>query len=117
MSGSRLACSMGRLLRAGVLAASVCVLAGGVLLLRSHAPVSYRAFTPETLRSSPALRTALVHGDPSALVLLGVLVLVATPVARVAFAALAVAGARGWVYVAVSLLVLSVVLFGFLRVT
>ncbi len=108
---------MGRLLGAGVLAASACVLAGGVLLLRGQAPVSYRVFAPETLRSAPALRTALVHGDPSALVLLGVLVLVATPIARVAFAAFAFAGERDWFYLAVSLLVLSVVLFGFLRVS
>ncbi len=109
---------MARLLRVGVLAASAAVLVGGVLFLlgRGGTPVSYRVFAPDAPRSAAGLRVGLAHLDPAALIQLGVLVLIATPVARVVFAAASFAGERDWFYLAVSLIVLSVLLFGFARV-
>lgn len=111
---------MGRLLQVGVLLASATVLAGGVLLLlaRAGARADFGTFRgePETLRHVGALLRAVMHGDPAAIIQMGVLVLIATPVARVGFAAVSFLRERDWMYVAVSLTVLLVLLVGILRV-
>ncbi len=54
-------------------------------------------------------------GDPAAIIQLAVLLLIATPVARVVFALIAFGIERDKLYVAVSALVLAVLLFGFFR--
>ena len=108
---------MGRLLQAGVLLASFVVLIGGVLYVRAHHATdpSYKTFAsePSTLRNLSDLARGIAHGDPAVIIQLGVLLLIATPIARVAFAAVAFAIERDKLYVAVSLLVLAVLLFGF----
>jgi len=105
---------MGRLLQIGVLLASTVVLAGGILYLRAHpgSAVDYRVFIgePAGLRSPVALLRLLVAGDPTALIEVGVLLLIATPIARVVFAVVAFALERDRLYVAVSLTVLAVLL-------
>jgi uncharacterized membrane protein len=55
----------------------------------------------------------LAAGDPATIIRLSVVLLIATPVARVAFALLVLAIERGRLYVAVSLTVLAVLLFSF----
>jgi uncharacterized membrane protein len=55
----------------------------------------------------------LTTGDPATIIQLGVLLLIATPVARVAFALVAFAIERDRLYVAVSATVLAVLLFSF----
>ena len=105
---------MGRLLQIGVLLASTVVLVGGILYLRGHpgSAVDYRVFIgePAGLRSPVALLRLLVAGDPTALIEVGVLLLIATPIARVVFAVVAFALERDRLYVAVSLTVLAVLL-------
>jgi uncharacterized membrane protein len=59
------------------------------------------------------MRAAMsLHG--SGIIQLGLLFLIATPVARVAFAAFAFAVERDWLYVAVSTFVLLVLLYSLL---
>jgi uncharacterized membrane protein len=103
---------MGRLLQVGVLLASAVVLVGGVLYVRAHlgAAVNYRAFAgePATLRSARGLLRLVRMGDPTALIQLGVVLLVATPVARVVFAVVGFALERDRFYVAVSVAVLAI---------
>jgi uncharacterized membrane protein len=110
---------MGRLLQVGVLLASFVMLAGGLLYVRvHHAGIpDYRVFKsePETLRHVGGVMTGLAAGDPAAVIQLAVLLLIATPVARVAFALIAFGIERDKLYVAVSALVLAVLLFGFFR--
>ena len=110
---------MGRLLQVGVLLAASVVLAGGVLYLRAHAGerVSYRVFTarPIQLRHPATLVHGVSTGDAVALIDLGILLLVATPVCRVIFAVVAFALERDRLYVAISVAVLAVLLFGLLR--
>lgn len=105
---------MGRLLQIGVFLASTVVLAGGILYLRTHpgGAVDYRAFAgePAGLRSPVALFRLLLTGDPVALIEVGVLLLIATPIARVVFAVVGFALERDRLYVAVSLAVLAVLL-------
>jgi uncharacterized membrane protein len=107
---------MGRLLQIGVLLASVCVLLGGVLYLKEHAGgvANYRIFTsqPPARRHARTLLAALAHMRPEAIIQLGVLVLIATPIARVIFAAFAFAMERDRLYLVISLAVLAVLIFG-----
>ncbi|WP_051979653.1 DUF1634 domain-containing protein [Edaphobacter aggregans] len=111
----RMETMMGRLLQAGVLVASAVILVGAVLYLASrHGSVAdYRVFVsePEALREPAKLRAEVVHGDAAALIQLGVLLLIATPVARVVFAVVAFLMERDWLYVAISLIVLGVLIF------
>jgi uncharacterized membrane protein len=110
---------MGRLLQAEVLLASAVVLMGGVLYLHGHhgGVPNYRSFSsePAKLRQLGDLRHGLSTGDPATIIQLGVLLLIATPVARVAFALVAFAIERDKLYVAVSLIVLVVLLLSFFR--
>jgi len=115
----RMEAMMGRLLQAGVLLASTLVLVGGVLYLKMHADtaVNYRTFTDEatSLRYPDRLIGLLKQGDPAAIVQLGILLLIATPVARVAFAVIGFAIERDRLYIVVSLIVLVVLIFGLLH--
>jgi uncharacterized membrane protein len=106
---------MGMLLRTGVVLAAAIVFAGGlVYLMRHRLPVTnYRVFSgePEELRTiSGIFREALAfHGR--GLIQLGLLILIATPVARVAFSFLAFLYERDWTYVFVTVLVLGLLLY------
>ena len=110
---------MGRLLQTGVLLASAVVLIGGFLYLHTHAGTTrdYSIFTgePASLRHPAELLRLLMTGDPAAIVQLGVLLLIATPIARVVFAAIGFAVERDRLYVAISLVVLAVLIFGLLH--
>ena len=97
---------MGLLLRTGVSLAATIVLVGGVVFLARHrVPVTnYRVFQgePAELRTLRGIfREAFVwHGR--GLIQLGLLLLIATPVARVAFSVGAFLYERDWKHVAVS---------------
>jgi uncharacterized membrane protein len=112
----RMETMMGGLLQAGVLFASAVVLVGAILYLREYGgrPVNYRTFSGEAanLRNPISLLRLLAAGDAAAIVQLGVLLLIATPVARVVFAVIAFAIERDRLYVGISLVVLAVLMFG-----
>ena len=116
----RIESMMGRLLQVGVLIASTVVLIGGLLYLRAHAGITkdYSTFKgePASLRHPIELFRLLMTGDPAAVVQLGVLLLIATPIARVIFAAIGFAVERDRLYVAISLAVLAVLIFGLLHI-
>lgn len=110
----RMETMMGRLLQIGVLLASAVVLVGGVLYVRAHLghAVDYRTFSgvPVGLRTVKGLVRLLMAGDPTAVIQLGAILLIATPIARVVFAVVGFALERDRFYVAVSLTVLAVLL-------
>ena len=64
------------------------------------------------LRSVRATFLGAVHGDPRAIVQLGLVLLIATPVARVALTLAAFAAQRDRLYVGMTALVLVLLLFG-----
>jgi uncharacterized membrane protein len=107
---------MGRLLQTGVLLASAVVLFGGLLYLHAHTgnPVDYRTFRsePANLRHPAELLRLVATGNGAAIVQLGLLLLIATPIARVVFAVVGFAIERDRLYAAISLLVLAVLMFG-----
>lgn len=108
--------AMGALLRVGVSLSALLVLAGALLHLAHHAGErpDFGVFRGEP----PALREVegIVHGalalQGPALIQLGLLSLVATPMARVAFSVLAFAAQRDRTYVLLALAVLLILSFG-----
>ena len=106
---------IGNLLRAGVTIAAVVGVLGGVLYLAQHGQqlADYREFRgePAQLRSVRGIITSALALDSAAIVQLGILLLIATPVARVAFSLVAFVLQRDRVYVVITSIVLAVLLF------
>lgn len=106
---------IGQLLRAGVLLAAGVVLIGAVVYLRHHGHElpDYSGFhsEPVGLRTLSGIFTGAFHGSGRALVQLGLVLLIATPVARVAFSVFAFAAERDWMYVVITLVVLAILLY------
>jgi uncharacterized membrane protein len=107
---------MGLLLRFGVVCASTVVLCGGAFYLQDHArqPVNYRTFTAHqvNLRHPGVWAAGMAHGDAASIIIVGILLLVATPIARVAFAVVSFSIERDLLYVTISVVVLAVLLWG-----
>lgn len=107
----------GNLLRAGVLLAATVVAGAGILYLIRYGTQAprYEIFRgePAQLRSVVGIVQAAFTRQRRALIQLGLLLLIATPVARVAFAVVAFAWQRDRTYVVVALIVLSVLLYSF----
>jgi uncharacterized membrane protein len=103
---------MGKLLLAGVALAAAVVLAGGVWLVAAGgmARVDYRQFHAQTRGWHAISRLAA----PEAVILVGLLILIATPVARVVFALVGFALERDRLYVAISAFVLGVLIYSIL---
>jgi uncharacterized membrane protein len=103
------------LLRAGVMLAGAVVLVGAALYLARYgsAAPQYAVFRgePENLRSVQGIVSRALTGHPRGIIQLGLLILVATPVARVLVASLAYARAREYRYAILGLMVLSVLLW------
>ena len=110
---------LGRVLRVGVSASAVVVLAGGALYLvrHGHARAEYGAFVgePENLRTIGGILDGARHMSARGVIQFGLLILLATPVARVAFAAVGFARGRQWLYVAVAVVVLALLAFSVFR--
>jgi uncharacterized membrane protein len=115
LSEERIERAIGRLLRMGVVAAAVLVATGGVVYVARHGsdPADYRVFhgEPSELRSLPGILGAAREIRGRGLIQLGLVVLLATPMARVAFSVVAFALQRDRLYVGVTLFVGTVLLY------
>jgi uncharacterized membrane protein len=104
-----------KLLLTGVLLSAAVVLLGGAcyVLQHAHDPVAYRPFQAQSAayRSVAAVAKASVAGDCRAVIQLGLLLLIATPVARVAFSLVAFSVQRDRTYIIVTSIVLAILLF------
>ncbi len=108
---ARVEAIIGSLLRIGVVAAGVVVSIGGLLYL-AHFGFSRPDFhtfrgEPAQLRGIAGILSAALHGDGRGLIQLGLLMLIATPVARVVFSVYAFARAREMKFVLFALAVLG----------
>ena len=105
---------LGRLLQVGVAIAGVVVLAGGVLYLLRHGGgrPHYGTFVgePVELRSLTGILGATMAMRGRGIIQLGLLLLIATPVARVAFSLLAFLRERDRAYVVITSFVLALLL-------
>lgn len=115
MTDQRLEIIIGNLLRAGVLLSAAVVLGGGIWLLFDcgRALADYRQFFPpaNTLRSPHAIIRALGHPNPPLLIQFGLLLLIATPVARVIVSLIAFAIQHDRLYVVMTAIVLAILLY------
>lgn len=106
--------AIGRLLQVGVTLSALTILAGGLLYLhQAHGPMqNYHAFRlmSENLRNPAGIIRGALAGDSRSIIQLGLLLLIATPIARVAFAAGAFWAEKDRLYTAVSVTVLAILL-------
>ncbi len=106
---------LGTLLRAGVVTAAAFVLLGGLLFVARHGGElpAYHVFRgePSDLRSVAGIVRDAADISGRGLIQFGLLLLIATPVARVVFSVGAFALERDGRYVAITLLVLAVLVY------
>jgi uncharacterized membrane protein len=109
---------LGLLLRAGVILAASVVLAGGVVFLarNSTLPINYRVFQgePQGFRTISGIIGEARAFRGRGLIQLGLLILIATPIARVAFSVFAFLFERDWKYTGFTLAVLALLLYSLL---
>jgi uncharacterized membrane protein len=107
--------TIAQLLRGGVLLAAFVVIAGAVIYLGSSpfARVSYRTFQgePEHLKSVHGIVRSAFAGQARSIMQLGLLLLIATPIARVIFSVFAFAIESDRMYVIFTLIVLAILLY------
>lgn len=106
---------IGNLLGAGVLLSALVVFCGGVIFLINHGNSypNYHLFhgEPASLTSIPAIVRYAFQLHGAGLIQLGLLLLIATPVARVIFSIFGFAAEGDRMYVMFTLLVLLILLF------
>jgi uncharacterized membrane protein len=109
---------LGNLLRIGVLVSAAVVLLGASIYLSRHAhePADYRVFRgePSEYRTISGVIQSVINGRGQGIIQLGLLLLIATPIARVAFSVVGFAIERDHLYVAFTLIVLAVLLYSLL---
>jgi uncharacterized membrane protein len=101
-------------LRTGVILSAVIVLLGGACYLARHGnePANYHVFrgAPEEYRSVRAILQAMGPSNCRAIVQFGLLLLIATPIARVAFSLVGFAMERDWAYSVITAIVLVILI-------
>jgi uncharacterized membrane protein len=114
-SDQRIETIMGDLLRAGVVFSAIVIFVGAFVYLRHQGDLQphYGVFRgePADLRSVKGVLQDAFKRDGSGVIQLGLLLLIATPVARVVFSVFAFAAQRDWLYVGFTLAVLAVLGF------
>lgn len=111
----RLETLVGVMLRTGVLLAAAVVLTGGALyLVQNHgARPNYTHFQPEPAQFATlkGAATGFLTLEPRSIIMLGLLILIATPVARVVMCVVGFLMERDRLYVVVSSIVLVILLY------
>jgi uncharacterized membrane protein len=105
------------LLLCGVILAAAVVLLGGICSLARHGNEvpNYHVFqaTSAAYRSVRGVIQAAGPSNCRAVIQLGLLLLIATPIARVAFSLVSFAWERDWTYVLVSSIVVAILVYSF----
>jgi len=106
---------IGVLLKTGVITAALVVLGGGILYLVRHGTAlpDYRVFSgePDEFKSVSGIIFGVWSIRARAWIQLGLLILIATPVARVAFSIAAFAYQRDRTYTFITLIVFVVLIY------
>lgn len=110
---------IGKLLRYGVmLSCAITLLGGAIYLYQHHGTLPDYSPTPsgepfrgvaEYLREIPTIFQNILLFDGAAIIQLGVLVLIATPIVRVMFSAIAFLIEKDYMYVTITLIVLGII--------
>ena len=106
---------VGNLLRVGVILSALIILAGGVVFLARHGtePANYRIFRgePSDLRHVRGIVRTAAGLRGRGIIQLGLLLLIATPIARVAFSLFGFAEEKDRMYMAFTGIVLIILLY------
>lgn len=109
---------MGNLLRYGVLLAAFVVLTGAIIYLNKRGTEisRYSSFAgePKRLIEFKSIWQTAMQGRGRSIIQLGLLFLIATPIARIVFSIVGFLLEKDIFYTIVTLVVLAVVLYGFL---
>ena len=109
---------VGVLLQVGVVLSALVVLFGGIVYLSRHGtqPADYRVFhgEPSELRSVRSIVHYALDFRGRGIIQLGLLMLIATPVARVAFSIFGFAAENDKLYMGFTALVLAILLYSLL---
>lgn len=115
----RLEAVIGHMLRAGVTISALIMFAGGVMYLRHPGdPAPDYAHFHSAPREALSIRgtvAGVAHGSSVAIIQLGILLLIATPVVRVIFALVGFLLERDRLYTIVSAIVLAILLFSLIH--
>ena len=107
---------IGRLLQVGVMLAAAVVIVGGAMFLVEHGqgPVGYHQFStsPSPLWTLGGIVRGVAALDSASIVQFGLVLLIATPVMRVALTLVAFALQRDRLYIALTAVVLALLLYG-----
>ena len=113
-SDLRIEMFLGHLLRLGVVLAALVVITGGFMYLKGvpSAIPDYKVFhgQPRALTSVPLIIQGSADFQPLAIIQLGLILLIATPVARVFFSIIGFTMERDWLYIGVTIIVLALLL-------
>ena len=108
---------IGQLLRYGVLSASAIVLTGGIVYLVRHGGEhpQYHDFRgePKNMREPLLMWKAMLQGQGRPLIQIGLLVLIATPLARIAFSIIGYLLEKDYLYSVITAIVFLVIVWNF----
>lgn len=106
---------MGNLLRFGVLASMLVVFTGAILYLfqHGHEAPAYLQFhgEPKRLTEAKAVWQTAMQGRGRSVIQLGLFILIATPIARIVFSVIGYVLEKDYLYVLITLIVLSVIIY------
>jgi uncharacterized membrane protein len=109
---------VGHLLRVGVVLSATIVFWGACIYISRHAhePADYKIFRgePSDFRTIPGIIESVVNGHGRGWIQLGLLFLIATPIARVVFCVVGFALERDRLYIVFTAIVLAVLLYSLL---
>jgi uncharacterized membrane protein len=115
MTDRRMEAVIGKILRWGVILSAAVVQAGGIWYLVRHGGSAphYGVFhgEPGSLNSVGGILQGILEGHSRSLIQFGLLILIATPVARVAFSLAAFILRRDHAYMAITSIVLAVLIY------
>jgi uncharacterized membrane protein len=117
LTDKQLDSTIANMLRWGVAVAAAVVFLGGILSLRNPTTTvpGYAHFRPTPIPSLSEILHGAAHLDPSSIIQLGILLLIATPVLRVVFCIVGFARQRDKLYVFISATVLIILIYSLFR--
>lgn len=105
---------IGWILRGGVILSMTVVVIGGIIFLwrHGHSTPDFSTFNkiPYFISSSDGIFAGVIHGKGQAIIQLGIIILIATPILRVIFAVIAFALEKDRLYTLISLIVLIIIM-------
>lgn len=109
---------MGTLLITGVIISGTLILIGGIYYLSQSgfSKPHFHSFNgePSDLRSIRQILNGVVHFDSLAIIQMGILLLIATPISRVIFSVIGFLFEKDYLYVIISLIVLGIISYSIL---